>query len=312
MAKASEPALTVTAWQVIESMRDGVVITDPRGSIMAANAAFCAVTGYQRAELVGRNPRLLHSGRHGRAFFAKMWADIKKTDCWQGEIWNRRKSGEVYLEWLTISAIRDAWGHTRFYIGISRDITSPRLNEERLKHLAQYDPLTGLPNRSFFHERLRRALEKRPSKDRLAVLFLDIDHFKDINDRRGHAAGDEFLQAVAARLRGCVRRTDVVARWAGDEFAVLLDPLARRADAIRVARKILSVLRAPFTLRGRRLRTSASVGCCLIEGRPSPEGMLAKADRAMYTAKKLGRDDLRVWDRAVSLRRRAKGTRRPP
>ncbi|MCR4295193.1 MAG: diguanylate cyclase [Elusimicrobia bacterium] len=312
MAKASEPSLTVTAWQVIQSMRDGVVITDPRGRIMAANAAFCAVTGYPRSELVGRNPRILHSGRHDRAFFKKMWADIRKADCWQGEIWNRRKNGAVYLEWLTISAIKDAWGHTRFYIGISRDITSPRLNEERLKHLAQYDPLTSLPNRAFFHDRLRRALEKRPLKDRLAVLFLDVDHFKDVNDRWGHAAGDEFLQAVAARLRGCVRRTDVVARWAGDEFAVLLDPLSRRADAERVARKILRVLRRPFNLRGRRIRTSASVGCCMVDGRPSPEGMLAKADRAMYLAKHLGRNDLRFWTRAVSLRRHPEGTRRPP
>jgi diguanylate cyclase (GGDEF)-like protein/PAS domain S-box-containing protein len=312
MARESAPALSITAWQVIQSMHDGVVITDPHGTIMAANDAFCGVTGFHRSELIGRNPRILHSGKHDRSFFARMWSDITRAGCWQGEIWNRRKGGELYLEWLTISAITDAWGHTRCYIGISRDITSPRLNEERLTHLAQYDPLTSLPNRRLFNDRLRRSLAARPCRDQLAVLFLDLDHFKDINDRWGHAAGDAFLMAVAARLKGCVRRTDVVARWAGDEFAILLNPVSGRTDAARVARKILRVMRRPFLLRGRRTTTSVSIGGCMIEGRPTPEKLIARADRAMYTVKKLGRNDLRFWSRAVSLRRRQEGTRRTP
>jgi len=312
MARAREPALSITAWQVIQSMRDGVVITDPHGAIMAANDAFCGVTGYVRDELIGKNPRILHSGKHDKAFFRRMWSDIRRAGCWQGEIWNRRKGGAVYLEWLTISAITDAWGHTRCYIGISRDITSPKLNEERLTHLAQYDPLTSLPNRRLFHERLRRALAGRPARDQLSVLFLDLDYFKDVNDRWGHAAGDAFLMAVAARLRGCVRRTDVVARWAGDEFAILLNPVSGLNDAARVARKILGVMRRPFTLRGRRIRTSVSIGGCMIEGRTTPERLLARADRAMYAVKKLGRNDLRFWSRAVSLRRKPEGTRRTP
>jgi diguanylate cyclase (GGDEF)-like protein/PAS domain S-box-containing protein len=312
MATASEPALSITAWQVIQSMHDGVVITDPHGAIMAANDAFCAVTGHPRSELIGRNPRILHSGKHDRAFFARMWSDIKRTGCWQGEIWNRRKGGEIYLEWLTISAITDDWGHTRCYIGISRDITSPKLNEERLTHLAQYDPLTSLPNRRLFNDQLRRVLARRPARDQLAVLFLDIDHFKDVNDRWGHAAGDAFLMAVAARLRGCVRRSDVVARWAGDEFSILLNPVTGREDAARVARKILGVMRRPFTLHGRRIRTSVSIGGCMIEGKATPESLLAKADRAMYAVKRLGRNELQFWSRAVSLRRKPKGTRRPP
>lgn len=319
MARASAPALSITAWQVIQSMRDGVVITDPNGTIMAANDAFCAATGYSAAELLGRNPRMLRSGKHDRGFYARMWADIARTRSWQGEIWNRRKNGELYLEWLTISATTDNWGHTRCYIGISRDITSPKLNEERLKHLAQYDPLTGLPNRRFFHEMLRRALALRPPDGRLAVLFLDLDHFKDINDRWGHAAGDAFLQAVAARLRGCVRRSDAVSRWAGDEFAVLLNPVFGRRDAERVAKKILGVMRRPFNMHGRRTTTSASIGGCMLEGRASPERLLAKADRAMYVVKKLGRDDFRFWtkaDRGRAGRHVAppeeKAQRRPP
>jgi len=295
MAKASSPALSITAWQVIHSMRDGVVITDPQGAVMAANDAFCAVTGWPHDELIGRNLRILRSGKHDRAFFTRMWADITSKGSWQGEIWNRRKSGELYLEWLTISAITDNWGHTRCYIGISRDITSPKLNEERLRHLAQYDPLTGLPNRRLFIDLLRRALALRPPDGRLAVLFLDLDHFKDINDRWGHAAGDAFLRAVGSRLRGCVRRSDAVSRWAGDEFAVLLNPVFGRKDAARVAANILRVMRRPFNLRGRRTTTSVSIGGCMLEGKASPQKLLAKADRAMYAVKRLGRDDFRFW-----------------
>lgn len=318
MAKTSAPALSITAWQVIQSMRDGVVLTDPEGTIMAANDAFCAATGYAHDELVGRTPRVLRSGKHGRDFYARMWNELKRAGAWQGEIWNRRKDGDRYLEWLTINAIKDAWGHTRCYIGISRDITSPRLNEERLKRLAQYDPLTSLPNRRLFQDRLRRALASRPPDRRLAVLFLDLDHFKVVNDRWGHATGDAFLMAVGARLKGCVRRTDVVARWAGDEFAVLLNPVTGLQDAARVARKILRVMRRPFSLRGRRTVTSASIGGAMLEGRSSPERLIAKADRAMYLVKNVGRDDVRFWDtpRRRHGRRvassRVKGLRRTP
>lgn len=298
------PSLTISSWQVIQAMHDGVVLTDPHGSIMAVNDAFCAVTGYPRDEVIGRNPRLLHSGRHDRAFYSRLWASVAQTGTWQGEIWNRRKNGELYLEWLTISEIKDAWGHTLCYLGLFRDITSPKLNEERLMHLAQYDALTNLPNRRAFNERLDRVLAKRPPGRKLAVLFLDLDHFKEVNDQWGHAAGDALLHAVGARLRGCVRRGDIVARWAGDEFAVMLDPVSGREDAARVARKILRVLRRPFNVLGRRSRISASIGGCLYNGRASAERLVGKADRAMYAAKRSGRGDIHFWTPAVSLRRR--------
>ena len=286
-------------------MQDGVVVTDPNGTIRAVNPAFCAVTGYSQAEVIGRNPRMLHSGKHGRAFYAQMWSSIHRSGVWQGEIWNRRKSGAVYPEWLTISAIKDPWGHTRCYLGVFRDITNPKLDEDRLRELAQYDPLTSLPNRRLFGERLKRALSRRRPGRKFAVLFLDLDHFKDINDRWGYAAGDLLLQAVGARMRGCVRRTDTVARWSGDEFAVLLDPVSGRVDAERVAKKILRVLRRPFTLNGRRTKTGASVGGCMHEGKATAEQLMRKADRAMYAAKDGGRDGVRFWSRAVSLRRRS-------
>jgi len=287
MAERKRPPLSLSAWQIIQAMQDGVVVTDPDGTIRAVNREFCAVTGYARREVLGKNPRMLHSGLQDRDFYKRMWTSLLRAGHWQGEIWNRRKSGAVYPEWLTISAIKDSWGHTRCYLGVFRDITSPKLDEERMKRLAQYDPLTGLPNRRLFHESLRRSSSRGR---RRAVLFLDVDHFKEVNDRLGHAAGDRLLQAVGGRLRGCLRKTDTVARWAGDEFAVLLDPVRRKADAARVARKILSVLRQPFTLRGRRVRTTASIGGCIVSGKAAPETLMRKADRAMYAAKKAGRD----------------------
>ena len=303
MAEKGKPPLTLSAWQVIQAMQDGVVITDPNGTIRAVNRAFCAVTGYARLEVIGKNPRMLHSGKHGRSFYKLMWSSIRRKGVWQGEIWNRRKNGSIYPEWLTVSAIKNPWGHTRCYLGVFRDITSPKLDEERLRQLAQYDPLTGLPNRRLLNERLARAAARRLPGRRLAVLFLDLDHFKDINDRLGHAAGDLLLQAVAGRLRGCVRGTDTVARWAGDEFAVLLNPVSGRGDAERVAGKILRVLRRPFTLNGRRARTTASIGLCMLEGKPTPGQLLSRADKAMYAVKNHGRNGVRFWTRAVSLQR---------
>lgn len=303
MADNTPPELSLSAWQLIQAMQDGVVITDPNGTIRAVNQTFCDVTGYGRQEVIGQNPRLLQSGKHGRRFYMRMWSSIRRNGCWQGEIWNRRKSGELYPEWLTIGAIEDSWGHTRFYLGVFRDITNPKLNEERLKRLAHYDPLTRLPNRRLFHERLIHELTRRLPGRSLAVLFLDLDHFKDVNDQLGHAAGDLLLQAVGARLRGCVRRTDTVARWAGDEFSILLNPVSGRRDAERIATKILRVLNRPFTLNGRRTRTSGSIGGCVLVGNATPNQLMRKADRAMYAAKNHGRNGVRFWTRAVSLQR---------
>lgn len=302
MVEKPPPALSLSAWQVIQAMPDGVVLTDPRGAIIAVNRVFCAVTGYAPSEVIGRNPRLLHSGRHDRAFYRGMWAAIAKTGRWQGEIWNRRKNGEIYPEWLTITRIQDAWGRTRCFLGVFRDITSPKLYEERLKELAQRDALTGLSNRRLFRDRLARAAKRRGAKGRAAVLFLDIDRFKEVNDARGHAAGDALLQTVGARLRGCVRRSDLVARWGGDEFAVLLSPIDGRRGAARVARKILGVMRRPFSLGGKRARATVSVGICMLDGRTAADTIVARADRAMYAVKKRGRDGFALL-RAGSLHR---------
>ena len=294
MGGLSGEALQLAARQVIEAVQDGVVIADPDGTIRAVNRAFCAVTGYSQREVIGKNPRLLQSGRHGRPFYAEMWTALLRKGVWRGEIWNRRKNGDVYPERLTISAIKDANGKPLHYLGVFNDITARKTSEEQLNRLAQYDALTGLPNRRLFGERLRRALAGPGPRRQPAVLFLDLDHFKEINDHWGHAAGDLFLRAVGARLSGCVRRTDIVARWAGDEFVVLLDPITGRQNVVRVVRKILRILNQAFALHGHQVRTTASIGVCLLDGKTTAAEAIQKADRAMYAVKKNGRNCFKI------------------
>lgn len=291
------PRLSVR--QMIEALQDGVILTDPRGTIKAVNRAFCAVTGYARREVIGKNPRILHSGRQGRSFYSEIWSSLLRDGTWRGEIWNRRRNGESYPEFLAISAIKSAEGKPLYYLGVFSDISGRKASEERLNRWARYDALTNLPNRRLFNERLKRILADRRSTRRLAVFFLDLDHFKEINDRWGHAAGDLFLRAVGARLAGCVRATDVVARWAGDEFLVLMNPIDGRPDAVRVARKILRVLNRPFMLHGRRVRTAASIGISLLGGKASAAELIRNADKAMYAVKKCGRNGFAFYgDRA--------------
>jgi diguanylate cyclase (GGDEF)-like protein/PAS domain S-box-containing protein len=282
--------LRLSARQVIEAVQDAVVVADPHGTIQAVNRAFTAVTGYSSREAVGRNPRMLQSGRHGRLFYAMMWSSLLRKGSWRGEIWNRRKDGRIYPEWLAISAVKDAKGQLVCYLGVFSDITVRKTSEEQMNRLVQYDSLTGLPNRRLFGEKLRRAMGSPAARRQAAVLFLDLDHFKEINDHWGHAAGDLFLRAVGARLDGCVRRTDVVARWAGDEFLVLLTPIGGRQDVVRVVRKILRVLNRTFILHGHKVRTAASIGVCLLDERTTPAEAVRRADRAMYAVKKLGRN----------------------
>lgn len=287
MKKEASP-FGLSARQLIEAMHEGVILADPRGTIRAVNRAFSAVTGYSRREALGKNPSMLQSGRHGRPFYSAMWSTVLEHGSWCGEIWNRRKNGTIYPEWLEISTIKDAKGSTRCYLGVFNDITHRKISEERLKRQTQHDLLTDLPNRRLFSERLARAMDRSSSGRKLAVISLDIDRFKDINDHWGHATGDLFLRAVGARLQGCVRRTDTVARWGGDEFAVLLTPLAKRQDAARVAKKIARVLNQPFNLHGHATKTSASLGVCMLEAASAPAALIRRADKAMYSVKKRG------------------------
>jgi len=283
---------------IIENALEGIVVTTPDGIIESVNPSFTTITGFTAAEAVGQNPSLLKSGRHDDAFYDAMWQDLTVNGSWRGEIWNRRKNGEIYPEWLTITAIRDERGQTRRMIGIFSDITQRKVTEEHLKHLATHDVLTALPNRTLYIDRLGQQirLARREEKE-LAVLFLDLDRFKPINDLHGHNVGDEVLREVALRLGDSVRSADTVARLGGDEFTVIVGSMEHEDDARIVAEKIMQEVERPIEVGGVEHRVGVSIGVSLFprDGQTAEE-LTHKADLAMYTAKSSGRDTVRFYD----------------
>lgn len=288
---------------VFQYAQEGIMITDAEGTILYVNPAFTAITGYTEEEVRGKNPRLLKSGRHDAFFYRQMWESVRRTGQWRGEIWNRRKNGEIYPEWLTISAIKNEKGHITHYIAVFTDITERKRYEEQIKHQALHDPLTDLPNRRLFHDRLAHAIrEAKETKRKVAVLFLDLDRFKNINDTLGHILGDELLRHVAKRLSSCVPREGVLARIGGDEFAVLLPALTARAEAERVAKDIVDRFTQPIALGERSLYVSISVGISLYpdDGDDCPT-LIKNADMAMYCAKEEGGNRYRFFTPGMHL-----------
>ncbi|ADH84995.1 response regulator receiver modulated diguanylate cyclase/phosphodiesterase with PAS/PAC sensor(s) [Desulfurivibrio alkaliphilus AHT 2] len=233
----------------LDASRDGMVITDLKGKIVAINPAFTTITGYCQDEALGKNPRILQSGRHDRAFYQAMWASLKKNGHWQGEVWNRRKNGEIYPELLSISTVYDDGGQPAYYVGVKTDLTSLRRSEEQLQYLAHHDPLTGLPNRLLLEARLEHGLERaRREGGKLAVMVINLDRFRTINDSLGYAAGDRLLEEISQRLRDCVRAEDTLARLAGDEFALVLEMIHDYREAEIMGRRLQQALDEPFTL----------------------------------------------------------------
>ena len=283
------------------------MITDAAARILYVNRSFTRVTGYALKDVRGKTPRLLHSGRQNTAYYARMWKTLRAKSRWQGEIWNRRKNGEIYPEWLSITAVRDGGGSVEHYLAIFSDITARKREERKLYELATHDALTGLPNRSFFTEQLRQAMARAKRAGRLAgLLFFDLDRFKPVNDRLGHECGDRLLQSVAKRVKALVREEDTVARLGGDEFGVLLESLSRPADAIPTASKILRALGRPFPLDSQQARVSASIGIAVYPDDGASAGkLLARGDRAMYRAKRSGGDQYRFWRGPRALTARA-------
>ena len=283
--------------------QEGVMITDLSGRIIRVNRAFTETTGYSADEAIGQTPRLLQSGRHGREFYAAMWAAVASHGSWQGEIWNKRKSGEVYPEWLTISAVRAGDGTVSHYVATFSDISRQKEAEDEIKLLAFYDALTGLPNRRLLTERLRQTVKAgRRLRYTGALLFIDLDHFKDLNDTLGHEFGDMMLVQVATRLGRTVREGDTVARLGGDEFVILLQglndqPELAAAQAGAVAEKILQSFIAPFDLGGQEYHSSPSIGVTLFGGGDHlGEEVIKRADVAMYQAKASGRNRVCFFD----------------
>jgi diguanylate cyclase (GGDEF)-like protein/PAS domain S-box-containing protein len=283
--------------------QEGMLVTDINHNILRVNSAFTAITGFTAEDVVGKNPRVLQSGQHDANFFTSMWENINATGAWQGEIWNRRKSGEVFPEHLTITAVKDQNSIISNYVATLTDITLRKEAVDKIERLAFYDPLTGLPNRRLLQDRLKPALTSSHRSGRQgALLFIDMDNFKTLNDTLGHDMGDILLQQVAQRLQSCVREGDTVARLGGDEFVVMLEDLSEQSldtatQTKIIGNKIMAILNQPYQLYTHEYHSTPSIGITLFNGHEqSSEELLKQADIAMYQAKTSGRNALRFFD----------------
>ncbi len=288
--KIIENELKVSA--IAMESQEGIIITDANSKILKINDAFTKITGFTSEEAVGNRMTLLKSGVHDAAFYKEMWQSISTQGSWQGEIWNKRKSGEIYPEWLTISAVKNSEGLVTNYVGTMIDITARKSIEERVHHMAHYDPLTDLPNRSLLTDRLHQALaQARRENTLLAVMFLDLDKFKIVNDSLGHDVGDLLLKDVAIRLTNCFKRqTDTVSRIGGDEFVILLAKIETEQDVAIVAQEVIQSLTETFYIEGHVINISCSIGISLHpKNGDDVASLLRSADSAMYESKHAGR-----------------------
>jgi len=296
--KLTEQALLLSA-SVFSHAREGIMITDMAGSIVEVNDSFTRITGYSRDEALGQNPRFLSSGRQRPAYFAAMWYSLKTKGHWYGEVWNRRKNGEVFAEMQTISVVRDSQGTAQHYMSLFSDITALKLHQQQLEHMAHYDALTALPNRVLLADRLKQAMHHvLRRKQLLAVVYLDLDGFKQINDIHGHALGDQVLVALAGRIKLALREGDTLARIGGDEFVAVLVDLENPQACVPLLLRILNVTSEPMLINGKTLQVSASLGVTFY---PQVDGMDAdqlqrQADQAMYQAKLAGKNRYHVFD----------------
>jgi len=294
---------------VFLSSHQGVVIADLRGEVQAINPAFTSITGYSEKEIKGSRLSILQSGRQDTAFYERMWNSINEHGFWHGEIWNRRKSGEIYPEWLTVSTVFDERREAINYVGVFSDISVIKQSQDQLEHLAYHDPLTGLPNRAMIRDRLEHAVERlHRSGAHGAVMFLDLDRFKAVNDSYGHSAGDRVLSEVAKRLKCRLREGDTLARLGGDEFVVLLEDLCNPQSVASVARDLIALFDEVFAIGdGRSVSLGLSIGICLFpEDADQTDDILQYADSALYQAKAGGRNTYRFYTDALTQSAREK------
>ncbi|MGK0526120.1 MAG: diguanylate cyclase (GGDEF)-like protein/PAS domain S-box-containing protein [Pseudomonadales bacterium] len=282
------------AERIIENTLEGVIITDLRGRILSVNPAFTKITGYTEAEVIGKTPGILSSGRHGESFYLNMWRDLNAHGHWQGEIWNRKKNGELLPEYLSITTIHGEDGQVSHYAAMFNDITKLKASEESIRNMAYRDPLTDLPNRRLLDDRLDMAIAQAHRHGTLVgVIFIDLDHFKHVNDSLGHGAGDELLVEQARRLELCVRENDTVARLGGDEFVIVLSEPESVESVRQTARRIMETVRTPLLIQGRDLVQTCSLGISVYpDNGVDRETLLKHADGAMYDVKSNGRDGL--------------------
>lgn len=281
---------TRIATTVFKGAAEGVMITDTEGGILAVNPAFTQITGYSADEAIGQNASFLSSGLQDDAFYTIFWNSLREKGTWQGELYNRKKSGEMYPEWLTITAASDTDGQILSYVAIFSDISRLSRAEKRLAYLAHYDTLTNLPNRHLFHERMTQALANaKRSGIPFTLIFIDLDKFKEINDTLGHHSGDRVLQEAGKRLLGVVREIDTVARLGGDEFVIIAPTLSGVEDTDQFCRKAIEALAQPIEIDGQKLLISSSFGCAEYPSHGEDEAILLRnADNAMYRAKAAG------------------------
>ena len=310
-SRAAEAQLRIAAMAFETHL--GMIITDAQARILKVNTTFTGITGYTEEEVLGRNPSLLSSGRHDDAFYGHLWEEVREKGSWQGEIWNRRKNGEVFPEWLTISAVHNEAGELTHFVATFNDLTERKAAEAEIHQLAFYDPLTGLPNRRLMMDRLEGALKDSYRSGQFgALLYIDLDNFKQVNDTLGHHAGDQLLQQIASRLDGMLPASDTLARLGGDEFAVLLHDLGRDQPRVatvteRIAHKLLGVLQAPMCLAGNSVTMTASIGVTLYRDHGTTlDEILQQADMALFQAKQAGRDTLRFFDPAMQAQLHAR------
>jgi diguanylate cyclase (GGDEF)-like protein/PAS domain S-box-containing protein len=286
--------------KMFDNSGEAIIITDAQRNVVAVNPAFVEITGYSADEVMGKNPKILSSGKQTAEFYNTMWTVLKETGQWSGEIWNRRKNGEIYPEWLSIGVVKNHRGEIINYISLFSDITKRKEAEQRIEFLAHYDSLTKLPNRALFADRLKRALvvAGRNGK-KAALMFLDLDKFKEINDRLGHLAGDHLLQSVAERVKSCVRESDTICRQGGDEFMVLLEDIGGVDDVEKIAHKIISSMSEPHRIGDHSMTVTFSIGAALYpDDAGDDKTLILHADKAMYRAKKSGRNNFQIYKRA--------------
>ena len=290
------------AASVFDNTDEGVVIADARGRIVQVNPAFSQILGYSREEVIGRTPALWRSNRHDLAFYREILRALRRQGFWRGEMWSRRRNGEIFPQWLTISSITDARGRVTHYVGVFSDISQIKHSQAQLDHLAHHDPLTGLPNRLLLRERLEQAIRHaHRTGTQVAVLFLDLDRFKHINDSLGHPAGDRLLQAVGRKLRSSLREDDTVARIGGDEFVIVLQEIQGLEQVVQVAEKLRALFAVPVALGDHQVRVTASIGIALHpRDGADPETLLRNADAAMYRTKDQGRDAFHFYTEALT------------
>jgi len=288
---------------VFENSGEAVMITDPENRIVLVNKAFTEISGYAPAEVLGQNPHIFGSGRHDRAFFEQMWQVLHRDRHWQGEIWDRRKNGEIYPKWLGITAVHDSDGHLTHYVAIFSDISERKAAQDKIEYLAHHDPLTGLPNRLLLYDRFAQAAAHADrTHSKVALLFLDLDQFKTINDSLGHPVGDKLLQILAGRLQECVRETDTISRQGGDEFVIIITDLHDADTVAGISLKILEQVRQSAEIDAHTLNASFSIGISLYPDDGADfDTLLQKSDTAMYHAKDAGRNAYRFFTEQMNV-----------